>query len=120
MAEELFRKRRQRGGHRSSATRIISSVIEVLATGDVLQFAKHAVTLNQQRANLQQKQITLRQLDTEILALVGEDKIESEIERADLVEENIQLAIANTDNALASNANTSTVVSNPSEQSPCN
>ena len=103
---------------RSSATRIISSVIKVLATGDVLQFAKHAVKLNQQRANLQQKQIALRQLDTELLALVGEDKIESEIERADLVEENIQLAIANIDNALASNVNASTVVSNPSEQSP--
>ena len=36
MAEELSRKRRQRGGHRSSATRIISSAIEVLATGDGL------------------------------------------------------------------------------------
>ena len=100
MAEELSRKRRQRGGHRSSATRIISSAIEVLATGDVSQFAKHAVKLNQQRASLRQKQITLRQLDAEILALVGEDEIESEIERADLVEENIQLAIANIDNAL--------------------
>ena len=54
----------------------------------------------------------------EILALVGEDEIESEIERADLVEENIQLAIANIDNALSSNANANTVVSNPSEQSP--
>lgn len=118
MAEELSRKRRQRGGHRSSATRIISSAIEVLVTGDVTQFAKHAVKLNQQRASLQQKQITLRQLDAEILALVGEDEIEAEIERADLVEENIQLAIANIDNALSSNANASSVVSNQSAQSP--
>ena len=118
MAEELSRKRRQRGGHRSSTTRIISSAIEVLATGDVSQFAQHAVKLNQQRASLQQKQITLRQLDAEILALVGEDEIEAEIERADLVEENIQLAIANIDNALSSNANPNTVVSNQSAQSP--
>ena len=118
MAEELSRKRRQRGGHRSSTTRIISSAIEVLATGDVSQFAQHAVKLNQQRASLQQKQITLRQLDAEILALVGEDEIEAEIEGADLVEENIQLAIANIDNALSSNANPNTVVSNQSAQSP--
>ena len=77
-----------------------------------------AVKLSQERASLQQKQITLRQLDAEILALVGEDEIEAEIERADLVEENIQLAIANIDNALSSNANANTVVSNQSAQSP--
>ena len=88
MAEELSRKRRRRGGHRSAATRIISSAVEVLVTGDVSQIAKHAVKLNQQRASLQQKQITLRQLDGEILALVGEDEFEAEIEREDLVEEN--------------------------------
>ena len=116
MAEELSRKRRQRGGHRSSATRIILSAIEVLATGDVLQFAKHTVKLNQQRASLQQKQITLRQLDVQILPIVGEDEIKSEIERVDLVKENIQLAIANINNALSSNANANTVDSNPSEQ----
>ena len=116
MAEELSRKRRMRGGHRSSATRIILSAIEVLVTGDVSQIAKHAVKLNQQRANLQQ--ITRRQLDAEILALVGEDEIEAEIERVDLVEKNIQLAIANIDNALSSNANENTVVSNQSAQSP--
>jgi hypothetical protein len=49
---------------------------------------------------------------------VGEDEIKAEIERADLVEENIQLAIANIDNALSSNANANTVVSNQSAQSP--
>ena len=118
MAEELSRKRRQRGGRRSSATRIILSAIEVFVTGDVSQIAKHSVKLNQQRASLQQKQITLRQLDAEILALVGEDEIEAEIELADLVKENIQLAIANIDNALSSNANANTVVSNQSAQSP--
>ena len=118
MAKELSRKQRQHGGHRSSATRIILSAIEVLATGDVSQFAKHTVKLNQQRASLQQKQITLRQLDMEILPILGEDEIESEIERVDLVKENIQLAIANINNALSSNANANTVVSNPSEQSP--
>ena len=91
MAEELSRKRRTRGGHRSTATRIITSAIKVLATGDLSEIAKHAVKLNQQKASLQEKRTILRQLDMEILTLVDEAEIEAEIERADLVEENIQL-----------------------------
>ena len=112
MAEELSRKRRTRGGHRSTATRIITSAINVLATGDLSEFAKHAVKLNQQKASLQEKRTILRQLDMEILALVDKEEIETEIERAYLVEENIQLAIANIDHALSSNANRNGVVAN--------
>jgi len=112
MAEELSRKRRTRGGNRSTATRIITSAIEVLASGDLSEIANHAVKLNQQKASLQEKRTILRQLDMEILALVDEEEIEAEIERADLVEENIQLAIANIDHALSSNANTNGVVAN--------
>lgn len=112
MAEELSRKRRTCGGNRSTATRIITSAIEVLASGDLSEIANHAVKLNQQKASLQEKRTILRQLDMEILALVDEEEIEAEIERADLVEENIQLAMANIDHALSSNANTNGVVAN--------
>ena len=112
MAEELSRKRRTRGGHRSTATHIITSAIKVLATGDLSEIAKHAVKLNHQKASLQEKRTILRQLDMEILTLVDEAEIEAEIEQADLVEENIQLAIANIDHALSSNANTNVVVVN--------
>lgn len=118
MAEELSRKWRQRGGHRSPATRIILSVIKVLITGDISQFAEHTVKLNQQRASLHHKQITVQQLDTEILALKGEDEIKAEVERADVVKEYIQLSITNIDNALSSNANVNTVASNQSVQLP--
>ena len=111
MAEELTRKRRQRAGHRSSAKRIISSVIDVLGGGDISQVREHEIKLKQQRDSLQQKLNTLRQLDAEILDLVAEEEIEGEIERADLLEENVQLAIANIENALSpkvvcSNVNT--------------
>ena len=51
--------------------------------------------------SLQQKLNALRQLDAEILDLVAEEEIEGEIERADLLEENVQLAIANIENALS-------------------
>ena len=116
MAEELARKRRQRAGHRSSAKRIISSVIDVLGGGDISQVREHEIKLKQQRDSLQQKLNTLRQLDAEILDLVAEEEIEGEIERADLLEENVQLAIANIENALSpkvvcSNVNTEANVS---------
>ena len=53
MAEELTRKRRQRAGHRSSAKRIISSVIDVLGGGDLSQEREHEIKLKQQRDSLQ-------------------------------------------------------------------
>ena len=112
MAEELSRKRRTHGGHRSTTTRIITSAIEVLASGDLLEIAKHVVKLNQQKASLQEKRTILLQLDREILALVDEVEIGAEIEQADLVEENIQLAIANIDHAVSSNANINGVAAN--------
>ena len=49
MAEELTRKRRQRAGHRSSAKRIISSVIDVLGGGDISQVREREIKLKQQR-----------------------------------------------------------------------
>ena len=55
MAQDLTWKRRERGGHRASAQRIISSVIEVLGAGDVSQVNEHEVKLQQQKASLEQK-----------------------------------------------------------------
>ena len=54
MAEELSRERRQRGGHRSTVTRIISSVIEILGAGEISRFSENAVKLRQQRATLEE------------------------------------------------------------------
>ena len=62
---------------------------------------EYEIKLKQQRDSRRQKLNTLRQLDAEILALVAEEEIEGEIERADLLEENVQLAIANIENALS-------------------
>ena len=118
MAEELARKRRQRARHRSSAKRIISSVVDVLGGGDISQVREYEIKLKQQSGSLRQKLdiYTLGQLDAEILALVAEEEIEGEIERPDLLEENVQLAIANIENALSpkvvcSNVNTEANVS---------
>ena len=62
---------------------------------------EYEIKLKQQRDSRRQKLNTLRQLDAEILALVAEEEIEGEIERADLLEQNVQLAIANIENALS-------------------
>lgn len=101
MADELSRKRRQRGGHRSTTTRIISSVIENLGAGEISRFNEHAVKLRQQRASIEEKLVILVELDVDILAHMAEDEIEGEIERQDLFKENVRLAIANIDNALS-------------------
>ena len=116
MAEELARKRRQHAGRRTSAKRIILSVIDVLGGGNISQVLEHEIKVKQQRDSLQQKLNTLRQLDAEMLDLVAEEEIEGEIERADLLEENVQLAIANIEKALSpkvvcSNLNTEANVS---------
>ena len=77
---------------------------------------EHEIKLKQQRDSLLQKLSTLWQLDAEILDIVTEEEIEGEIEPADLLEENVQLAIANIENALSpkvvcSNVNTEANVS---------
>ena len=79
MAEELSRKRRQRGGHMSTVTRIISSVIEILRAGGISRFSENAVKLRQQRATLEETPVLLQKLDADILAHVPEDEIEGEI-----------------------------------------
>ena len=101
MAEELTRKRRQRAGSRSSAKRIISSVIDVLGGGDISQVREHEIKLKQQRAAYSRNSILSIQLAAEILAIVAEEEIEGEIERADLLEENVLSVIANIENALS-------------------
>ena len=77
---------------------------------------EHKIKLKKQRDSLLQKLSTLWQLDAEILDIVTEEEIEGEIEPADLLEENVQLAIANIENALSpkvvcSNVNTEANVS---------
>ena len=59
MAEELSRNRKQHDGHRSTATRIISSVIEILRAGDISRVREYAVKLRQQRVTLDSRGKTL-------------------------------------------------------------
>lgn len=85
MPEELARKKRVRGGHKASATRMISRVEEMLASGEDLD----RPLLNQLGMSLKEKQEEIKVLDSEILSLIGDDRLEDEIAQADLYKERI-------------------------------
>ena len=69
VAEELTRKRRQRAGSRSSAKRIISSVIDVLGGGDISEVREHEIKLKQQRAAYSRNSILFDNLLQKFLPL---------------------------------------------------
>ena len=97
MAEEegdsLARKKRVRAAHRGSVTRIIGQVEEALESAD-------ARRLKQLRQSLTDKSAILSKLDDELIEIVEEEQLESEVEQADLVREKISLAVIGIEEAL--------------------
>ena len=85
MAEELARKKRVRGGHKSSATRMITRVEDMLAAGGSLDLSK----LNQLGMSIKEKLEEIKVLDSDVLALVGDTELDDEIAQADLYKERI-------------------------------
>ena len=77
-------KKRVRGGHRTSATKMIGKVEELLApeTKDYRQLAKT-------RLSLQEKVNVLKRLDAEVVDLVAEDEVADEIDKADTYMEDV-------------------------------
>ena len=72
MGEELARKKRVRAGHRSSTTRMITRVEEMLASGGSLDLSK----LEQLNMSLKEKLHEIKILDSEIVTLVGDDDLD--------------------------------------------
>ena len=97
-AEELSRKKKMRGAYRSSVTRMITQVEELLRAepGEL-----NVSQLKQKRQALVGKTELLTKLDEEIQATIEEDGLEDEVEQADLVRERIELTIINLDSALS-------------------
>ena len=94
MAEGLVRKKRICTGHKALATRMLTKVNEILSTiepGPTTDTSK----LTQLKLSLQEKLKTLRQLDSEILDLTGEDNLVDEIEQADIFKEEIRISSHN-------------------------
>ena len=90
----LSRIVRRRAGHRTTVTRLVNGLNEVIASRDTGR-------LRQMRQSLRDKIEILSRLDEQILSKVNDDQVESEIERADLVKEKAELAIINIDVELA-------------------
>ena len=72
MADELSRKRRTRGGHRSTGA------IGILA-GDVSQIPQHVVKLNQQRATLLENEQLFDNLTQKFLRLYLKKKLKPKL-----------------------------------------
>ncbi len=88
------RTKRIRGAHRGAITRLINKVSEVTLSGDISRLKQ----LNQALVN---KRNVLLTLDEELLLVVGEEELDSEIEQADSVRERADLAIIGLEEILA-------------------
>ena len=95
MSTELSKKK-IRGGHRTSAKRIVQQSNDTIADhgGDPANDKR----LQQIKLSLEEKLRTLNQLDEEILNLVDEDAVGDEIEQADLFKEKIYECTINIEN----------------------
>lgn len=75
MGEELTRKKRVRGGHKASATRLLTKVEEMVGAAEPADPFK----LSQLGMSIKEKLEDIKVLDAEILTLVSEDELEGEI-----------------------------------------
>ena len=98
MTEGLSRKKKVRGGHRSSTTRIISQIYETTESTDEVEVV--VTKLRQCKLALQEKLEIIKQLDDEILQLVDDEEVESAIEQADTFKERVQRAMIDSSQAL--------------------
>ena len=100
---DLGHKKRIRGGHRASATKMIRKAEELLskADPDIAQLAKV-------RLSLQEKVSVLKQLDSEVVDLVKEEEVADEIEQADTYMEDVYDVMAKLDQLSSKKGSTST------------
>ena len=99
MTEALARKKKVRGGHRSSASRTITQIYEALESTTGIE--TNLTKLTQCKLALEEKLEIVKHFDSEILELVSEDKVESEIEQADVFGERVQRAVIDANNAIS-------------------
>ncbi|CAB4041172.1 Hypothetical predicted protein, partial [Paramuricea clavata] len=116
MSTDLSRKKKLRGAHRASATRLQKTVSEVLVSFDPNNLEEIVPKLNQLKTSMKEKLETLKVLVEEILELVDEANIEEEIEQCDICREGLQLALENVERALnTSSMSSSAMLSNVTE-----
>ena len=102
--ERKKRARSERRGHKSSATRIMTRVTEMLASPDALDRPK----LSQLERSLKEKLQEIKAMDAEILKFVTEEEME-EITQADLYKERIYSTLISIEDTLKPSAATASV-----------
>lgn len=91
MSEGISRKRKVRGGHRGSATRMLHDVYETIeSSADRVSIV---TKLKQYIISLEEKLSVIKQQDEEILGLVEDEEIENEIGEADTFSGRVRRAI---------------------------
>ena len=98
MSEGLVKKKKIRGGHRSSATRTISTIYETIES--TVDRETVMTMLLQCKLTLKEKLETIKRYDDEILELVGDEEVENEIEQADIFKERVHRAIIDVTSAI--------------------
>ena len=94
----LARKRKLRGAQRSAVTRTITKLSEALPT---TTFDHNSISrLKLKRSSLLEKNEILKKLNDELLEIVPNEELESEIEGADEVREKLELAVMDIDRFL--------------------
>ncbi|CAB4026330.1 Hypothetical predicted protein [Paramuricea clavata] len=96
MSEEATKKRKIRGGHRTSTKRTINASSTILDDFDPSN-KQLTEKLLQQKITLKEKLDILQNLDNDILAITEEKDIEREIEESDLLRETIHATIVRID-----------------------
>ena len=91
-SEGVTRKKRIRAGHKASATRMLTQIDTLLA-----EESPNLSKLSQLKLSLQEKLDTLKLLDSEMLGLIDEGELTSEIEQADAFKEGIYTAMIKID-----------------------
>ena len=95
MSTEISRKKKLRGAHRASATRLQKTVSELLVSFDPNKLEEFMPRLNQLKTSMQEKLKILSTLDEEILNVIDEANIDDEIAQSDVCREDLQLALEN-------------------------
>ena len=90
--DDLSRKKRVREGHRISATKPVTKIVEAIANASTESPDKVVVWLRQSRATLRDKVKTIKELDTQIVDMLStskeenvDDQVVKEIEESDEV-----------------------------------
>ena len=105
--DDLSRKKRVRGGHRASATKLVTKTVEAIASVSTESPDKDVVWLRQSRATLRDKVKTIKELDTQIVDMLSaskeenvDDQVVKEIEESDEAIAEFERTLLEIDDAL--------------------